>query len=66
MINWVLRALALSRALKGGEVWRGGNCGLRTLSGSLPSKFGVQGFSLEKNFFFANKKFSAIIFLCQS
>lgn len=44
----VLRGSPLSRALKGGVVWRGGNCGLRTLSGSLPSKFGVEGDSLNK------------------
>ncbi len=37
---WVLRALALSRAQGKGEVWRGKNCGLRTLSGFSPSKLG--------------------------
>lgn len=46
--NGVLRATALSRARGKGEVWRGETSGLRTLSGFLPSKFGVQGFSLEK------------------
>jgi len=29
-------------------VWRGGNIGLRTLRGFLPSKTGVQGPTLEK------------------
>ena len=47
---WVLRALALSRAQGKGEVWRGKTCGLRTLSGFSPSKLGVQGITLEKNF----------------